>query len=72
MLALGCPIDIVAWGAALTCFMMAKPKVNVETNMDFSVKTKCKTKFGTKVLLAVAWSQVGCSTPRQQDDLAAP
>ena len=67
MLVLGYPIDLVAWGAALTCFMMAKPKVKMEMNMDYRVKAKCKTKFGTKVLLAVAWSLVGCNTPRQQD-----
>lgn len=72
MLALGCPIDLVAWGAALTCFTMVKPKVNVEMNMDCSVKTSCKAKFGAKVLLAVAWSLVGCSTLRQQDGLVAP
>ncbi len=67
MLFLGYPIDLVAWGAVLTGFMLAKPKMKMETNMDFHVKTKCKAKFGTKVLLAVAWSLVGCSTPRQQD-----
>lgn len=52
MLALGLPIELVAGGAVLTGFMMAKPKVKMEMNMKLNVKTK----FGTKVLLAVAWS----------------
>jgi hypothetical protein len=63
MLALGCPIDLVTWGAVLTGFTLAKPKVKMEMDMKLNVKAK----LGTKVLLAVAWSLVGCSTPRQQD-----
>ena len=68
MLALGCPIDLVAWGALLPGFMMAKPKMKMELDMKLHVKAK----LTTKVLLAVAWSLVGCSTPRLQDGLAAP
>ncbi len=63
MLALGCPIDLVMWGAVLTGLTLAKPKVTMETDRKLNVKAK----LGTKVLLAVAWSLVGCSTPRQQD-----
>lgn len=62
MLALGAPIGLVAGGAVLTGFMMAKPKVKMEMDMKLNVKTM----FGTKVLLAVAWSLVRCSIPRQQ------
>jgi hypothetical protein len=62
MLALGTPMGLVAGGAVLTGFIMAKPKVKMEMNMNLNVKTK----FGTKVLLAVAWSLVRCSIPRQQ------
>lgn len=63
MLALGCPIDLVTWGAVLAGFTLAKSKVKMEMDMKLNVKAK----LGTKVLLAVAWSLVGCSTPRQQD-----
>lgn len=62
MLALGCPIDLVTRGAVLTGFTLAKPKVKMEMDMKLNVKAK----LGTKVLLAVAWSLVGSSTPRQQ------
>lgn len=62
MLALGTPIGLVAGGAVLTGFILAKPTLKMETNM----KLNAKTKFGTKVLLAVAWSLVRCSIPRQQ------
>lgn len=68
MLALGCPIGLVAGGAVLTGLMLAKPKVKAEIDMKLNVKAK----LGTKVLLAVACSLVGCSTPRRQDDQAAP
>lgn len=62
MLALGTPIGLVAGGAVLIGFMMVKPKVKMEMDM----KLNAKTKFGTKMLLAVAWSLVRCSIPRQQ------
>jgi hypothetical protein len=68
VLALGCPIGLVAGGAVLTGFMLAKPKMKAEIDMNLHVKAKLRT----KVLLAVAWSLVGCSTPRRQEERAAP
>lgn len=59
MLALGCPIDLVTWGAVLTGFMLAKPKMKMELDMKLNVKAK----LGTKVLLAVAWSLVWVQHP---------
>ncbi len=52
MLALGCPIDLVTWGAVLAGFTLAKSKVKMEMDMKLNVKAK----LGTKVLLAVTWS----------------
>lgn len=52
MFALGHPIGLVTGGAVLTCFMLAKPKLKMETNMKLNVKAK----LGTMVLLAVMWS----------------
>lgn len=52
MLALGCPISLAAWGAVLTGFFLAKPKMKMEMDMKINVKAK----LGTKVLLAVTWS----------------
>jgi len=72
MLVLGCPVDPVMWGAVLTGFMLAKPKMKMEMDMKLHVKAKLKAKSWTKVLLAVAWSQVGRSTPRQQENPDTP
>lgn len=52
MLALGCPMGLVAGGVILTGFAMVKPKVKMELDMKLNVKTM----FKAKVLFAVVWS----------------
>jgi hypothetical protein len=52
MLALGCPMGLVAGGVILTGFAMVKPKVKMEIDMKLNVKTM----FKAKVLFAVMWS----------------
>ena len=59
-------MGLAAGGALLTGFMLAKAKMKLEMDMKLHVKAK----LGTKVLLAVAWSQVGCSASRQRDSRA--
>lgn len=57
MLFLVSSVDFVAWGAAFASFAIGFSKVKMEVCMTLNAEIMAK------VLLAVAWSLVGNSTP---------